>query len=136
MNSYSYEELSVGTTETFEVEVTDEMLRAFCEMSGDVNPLHTDADFAKSRGFDSKVVYGMLTSSFYSTLVGVYLPGERCILQEISIKFRKPVYVGDVIRVTGRVIEKTDFVKRVVIKAFAENQTGVKVNTATISVGL
>ncbi|NMA06997.1 MAG: MaoC family dehydratase [Ruminococcaceae bacterium] len=136
MNSYSYEELSVGTTETFEVEVTEEMLRAFCEMSGDVNPLHTDEDFAKSRGFDSKVVYGMLTSSFYSTLVGVYLPGERCILQEISIKFRKPVFVGDVIRVSGTVAEKIDFVKRVVIKAYAENQMGVKVNTATISVGL
>jgi 3-hydroxybutyryl-CoA dehydratase len=136
MNSYSYEELSVGTTETFEVEVTEEMLRAFCEMSGDVNPLHTDEDFAKSRGFDSKVVYGMLTSSFYSTLAGVYLPGERCILQEISIKFRKPVYVGDVIRVSGTVAEKIDFVKRVVIKAYAENQMGVKVNTATISVGL
>ena len=136
MNSYSYEELSVGTTETFEIEVTEEKLRAFCEMSGDANPLHTEEDYAKSKGFDSKVVYGMLLSSFYSTLVGVYLPGERCVLQEISIKFRKPVYVGDVIRITGTVSEKIDFVKRVVIKAYAQNQVGEKVNTAIISVGL
>jgi acyl dehydratase len=51
-------------------------MERFREDSGDINPLHLDRDYARARGFPDVVVYGLLASSFYSTLVGVYLPGD------------------------------------------------------------
>ena len=65
MNEYLYEEIEVGQEEEFEVLITEKMMDAFCQISGDINPLHTDLTFAQESGYDSCVVYGMLTASEY-----------------------------------------------------------------------
>ena len=83
-----------------------------------------------------RVVYGMLTSSFYSTLVGVYLPGENCLLQEIKISFNNPLYIGEEIVVAGIVVEKDDTFKRVEIKASIKTIDGKIVSKARIKVGV
>ena len=75
MNEYKFKDIKIGLEEKFEVNLTEEMVKAFCNITGDINPLHNDLDFAKSKGYNEKVVYGMLTASFLSTLAGVYLPG-------------------------------------------------------------
>ena len=49
----------------------------FCGISGDVKPLHTDAEFAKSKDFPGRVTYGMMVSSLYSRLAGSYLPCKK-----------------------------------------------------------
>ena len=76
MNSYKFVDINVGLEESFSVRVNSEKLDKFFKITGDINPLHTDAEYSKSKGFSDRVVYGMLTSSFFSTLVGVYLPGK------------------------------------------------------------
>ena len=68
MNHYQFEDIYVGLKEEFQVTVSEEMLTQFCSITKDVNPLHTDETFAKEKGYDSKVAYGMLTASFLSTL--------------------------------------------------------------------
>ena len=136
MNSYVFSELAVGMSESFEVTVTDEMMSAFETLSGDANPLHTDEAFAKKKGFGGRVVYGMLAASFYSRLVGMYLPGQNAVLQQLSVKFRGPVFVGDRLTVTGEVSELNDTFNRVVVKAKIENQNKDKVNAATITAGV
>ena len=97
MNEYRFEDLYIGKEECFSVTVTEEMMKMFLELSGDSNPLHNDEDFAISQGYQNKVVYGLLTTSFISRLVGVLLPGEYCLLQGIEVKYSKPVYVGDIL---------------------------------------
>ena len=87
MKKYNFEDLYIGLKEEFEVIVTEEKMKQFEKLSGDINPLHLNEEYAKSKNMDGRVVYGMLTSSFYSTLVGVYLPGEKCLLQGIDISF-------------------------------------------------
>jgi len=136
MNDFSYSELEIGHTETFSVEITEERMDLFLKLSGDVNPLHQEESFAKENGFPSKLVYGMLTSSFYSTLAGVYLPGRFCLLQEIGIKFTKPVYVGDVLTVCGRIAEKVNAYEVLVIKARITNQNNQPVSRAVMKVGV
>lgn len=101
MNDYRYEELAIGMTESFTVEVTEEMMKGFLSITNDVNPLHNSIEFAKKNGYENKVVYGMLTASFLSTLAGVYLPGKYSLIQNIAINLRKPVFVGDVLFVRG-----------------------------------
>ena len=83
MNHYTLAEMTPGRSEEFTVTVTAEMMDAFCAITGDVSPIHRDADYAKGRGYPGRVVYGMLGASFFSTLAGVYLPGEHCLLHGV-----------------------------------------------------
>lgn len=136
MNHFSYDDIAVGQTAEFSREITAEMLDRFRDISGDENPLHNDEDYAKKKGFPSRVVYGMLTSSLYSCLGGMYIPGERCLLQSVHADFLSPVFIGDNLTVTGKVTEKNDSVRQIVIKAVIRNQDGKKVSKAKIEAGV
>ena len=116
MNHYSINDLSIGHKESFTTEITSAMFDKFKEITGDINPLHNDIDFAKDLGHKGRVAFGMLTASFLSTLVGVYLPGERSLIHSVETKFTKPVYIGDVLNVCGEVVEINDTVKQIVLK--------------------
>lgn len=136
MNYYTYDEIQVGQTETFSRKITAEMQEMFLKISGDENPLHNDDEFAKERGYEGKVVYGMLTAALYSTLAGVYLPGEKSLLQSVESKFTKPVYVGDELTVIGKVLEKNDTCQLIRVRADIKNQNGEKVSRAVLQIGL
>ena len=86
--------------------------------------------------YRGRLVYGMLTASFYSRLVGVYLPGEKCLFRECDVQWPKPVYIGDTLTVTGKVSEIDERIHTVKIKAFIRNQNGEKVSRATLTVGV
>ncbi|MCR5774327.1 MAG: MaoC family dehydratase [Lachnospiraceae bacterium] len=127
MNDYTFDEISIGQKESFESTVTEEMLDAFRKLTGDVNPLHASEAYAKEHGYDGRVAYGMLTASFMSALAGVYMPGERSLIKETSIKFVKPVYPGDTVFVEGEVVDKNDTFNMIVLKVTMKNQRGEKV---------
>lgn len=136
MNTYTYEEIELGHKESFEVTVTEDMQNSFRQITGDINPLHKDEEYAKNKGYANKVVFGMLTASFYSTLAGVYLPGEKSLIHSVEVKFSKPVYVGDVLTIEGKVDEKNDTYRLIRIKASIKNQKGEKVSKASMQIGL
>lgn len=135
MNHYTLCEIKVGMKESFSVTVTSKMQDAFTELTGDVNPMHMTDEYASNNGFDSRLVYGMLTASFYSTLVGVYLPGEHCLFHEVKTTFNSPVYVGDTLTIEGEVKEIDERFGRIQIKAAVRNQDGKKVSKAVLTVG-
>ena len=136
MNYYKFEDLDVGLSFKFKEIVTEEKMKLFLKLSGDNNALHCDEEYAKKSNMEGRVVYGMLTSSFYSTLVGVYLPGENCLLQEIKISFNNPLYIGEEIVVSGTIVEKDDTFKRAEIKASIKTIDGKVVSKAKIKVGV
>ena len=136
MNEYKYEEIELGHKESFSVTVTEDMMNSFCKITGDVNPLHCDEDYAVSQGHSGRVVYGMLTSAMLSTLAGVYLPGKRSLIHEVNIKFSKPVYIGDTLTVEGVVDEKNDTYSLLMIKVTIRNQSGDKVCKAKMQVAV
>lgn len=105
MKEYHFRDLTVGTKEEFNVVITEEKMKQFCIMSGDINPLHCQNEYGREQGFKEKVVYGMLCASFYSTLAGVYLPGKFCVLHSVETMFKKPVYVGDTLKICGEVVD-------------------------------
>ncbi|MCR5746604.1 MAG: MaoC family dehydratase [Lachnospiraceae bacterium] len=127
MNTYTFDEINIGQISDFTVEVKEEMLDAFKGITGDINPLHNDEEYAKGKGYKGKVVYGMLTASFMSTLAGVYMPGERSLIKEMHIKYTKPVYIGDTLLVTGEVTEMHESFNMIVLKVTIKNQMGEKV---------
>lgn len=135
MKEYRFADLHEGLTAGFSVEVTDAQLRAFHEMSGDENPLHLDEEFARSRGFSGRVVYGLLQASFYSTLIGVHLPGRYALLHGLNVSFLRPVFVGDRLEVTGRVTYLNQSHHQIEIQAEIRNQDSVIVSKAKIKAG-
>jgi 3-hydroxybutyryl-CoA dehydratase len=137
MNEFIFDELKIGEEATFGAEITEEMMGNFFAISGDSNPLHLEQEYAHKFGFKGRVVYGLLTSSFYSTLVGVYLPGKYALLQGIKkINFLKPVFIGDQLRISGQISHVNEAYKVVEIKARIINQKEEVVSDAIISVGL
>ena len=136
MNHYTLAEMTPGLTEEFTVTVTPEMMDAFRAITGDVSPIHIDTDYARGRGFPGRVVYGMLGASFFSTLAGVYLPGEHCLLHSVEARFAKPVFIGDTLTVTGKVTEVNDTFGEITVKAVIENQNGQKVTRGLIKAGV
>lgn len=136
MNHYRFDEITPGMSASFTLTVSEDMQSSFTHMSGDINPLHMDGDYAIGRGYRGIVVYGMCTASLYSTLVGVYLPGEYCLFQECEIAWTKPVYIGDTLTVSGKVTEVDERFKRLKIKASITNQNGEKVSRAKLAVGV
>ena len=137
MNEYKFEDIKINMIEEFEVTVTNKMQEDFRNVSGDINPIHSDDSFAKEKGFKEKLVYGMLTASFFSKLVGVYLPGKNCLFQECKdLMFHNPVFVGDKLKVTGKVKEIDDRFRRILIKAVIRNEENKKVASAKLIVGV
>ena len=130
MNQYTLADMTPGLTESFTVTVTEGMMAAFEAITGDCSPIHVDADYAKGRGYPGRVVYGMLGASFFSTLAGVYLPGEHCLLHGVECKFAKPIFIGDTLTVTGTVPNASEAV------AVITNQDGKRVTRGVIRAGL
>jgi 3-hydroxybutyryl-CoA dehydratase len=136
MKEYRLTDIHPGLNHSFEIKLTDEMMDAFKNITGDLNPLHTQPDFAASYGFRDRVAYGMLVNSFYSTLVGMYLPGKYALFQSIDIAFAAPVFIGDTLTVFGEVSAVHIVYKQIEIKGFIINQDGVKVSRAKIKTGI
>ncbi|MDD6203108.1 MAG: MaoC family dehydratase [Lachnospiraceae bacterium] len=136
MNHYRYQDITIGQSEQFQVTITASMMEKFQAITGDDNPLHTNEEFAKKKGYDGKVCYGMMTASFLSTLAGVYLPGEKSLIHSVEGKFTKPVLTGDTLTVKGEVVEKNDLFHIFIMKTTIFNQRGEKVLRGKMQIGV
>lgn len=136
MNEYRIEEMFVGMKESFSKTITGEMVEKFYDITGDGNPLHRDSEFARAGGYVDRIVYGMLTASFISTLGGCYLPGRRCLIQGIEAKFAKPVFIGDRLSIEGQVRKIDLDLKYVEIKVTMRNQNNEKVLRGLLKAGV
>jgi 3-hydroxybutyryl-CoA dehydratase len=136
MQHYLFSDITIGLSHSFEVEIDEARMQKFLEISGDNNPMHIDLDYAESKGMPGRVVYGLLTSSFYSTLVGVYLPGKYALLHSIDVQFSKPVFINDKLTVIGEVTSINEVFRQIDVKAYILNQNGEKISRAKIKIGL
>jgi len=136
MNEYRWTDLSLGLSHEFQAVITPEHVDAFIVISGDRNPLHFDCQYAQDRGFQKNVVHGMLSSALYSTLVGIYLPGKFSLFQGIEIQFKRPVYPGQNLLVSGTIVHLNNAYRRVEMRASICNDLGEAVSKAKISVGV
>lgn len=132
MNAYTIADLQIGHTESFTATITEEKMQQFYALSGDNSPIHMSDEVARAHGHAGRVVYGMLGASFFSTLAGVYLPGETCLLLSVDTKFAKPIYIGDTLTISGTVSEIDETFGTIVVKAVITNQHNQKVTRGVI----
>ncbi|HKS24785.1 MAG TPA: MaoC family dehydratase [Thermoanaerobaculia bacterium] len=130
------DDFTPGQHVTFTKTFTDDDVRRFIEITGDVNPLHVDDAFAAGTRFGRRVLHGMLTASIFSTMVGMLLPGTGAIYRTQTLAFLRPVYVGDtvtahfVVRAVDRVRHRLD------IDSWIENEAGERVVEGKCEAGL
>src|SRR3989344_22533 len=106
MKELTFDEIPLGHEIFFSRNIGFEEVKKFCEITGDFNPLHTDEEYAKKTGLGGPIVHGLLASSLFSTLVGMHLPGKYCFYLSQDIQFRKHIYPGQLLKISGKVINK------------------------------
>ncbi len=102
----TYDEISVGDSADLTRTLKPQDIELFAVMSGDVNPAHVDADFAKTDMFHGVIAHGMWGGALISAVLGTELPGPGTIFLDQSLKFEAPVGLGDTVTVRVEVIEK------------------------------
>lgn len=97
MQGKFFEELSLGQSAEQAFAVTEDVIVKFAEVSGDDNPVHLDEAFAATTPFGGRIAHGMLSAGFISAVIGTKLPGYGSIYLSQSMRFRRPVKIGDTV---------------------------------------
>jgi len=121
---YSFDEIKIGLEHHFEITINEKLEEDFAKISGDFNPLHMDEQYAKETKFGKRVCHGMLLASFFSKLVGMYLPGKNALYFSQNLNFVGPCFIGDKIIVKGEIIDKSEATKMIKIKTTIKNIEG------------
>ena len=111
---YYIEDLKPGMSESYTHTVTERDIQLFGEVSGDVNPVHFDEEFAKTTPFKGRIAHGVLTASYISTILGMKMPGPGTIFMALNTRFKAPVRIGDTATATCTVRETVPEKRRVI----------------------
>ena len=122
--NYTFNELENGLKESFELVISESIVDDFAKNSGDYNPLHMDPNFAETTKFKKRICHGMLLASYFSRLIGMYLPGRNALYFSQTLNFLEPCYVGEKIIVMGELIDKSEATKLLTIKTTIKNNSG------------
>ena len=126
-SEYSFDEIELGMQKSFKVDISKNMLDAFGRDTGDHNPLHMSEEYASSTSFKKRVCSGMFLSSFFSRLVGMYLPGKHALHISQSLNFVNPCFIGETITVGGKVIDKSPATKIIKLETTITNESGKRI---------
>ena len=120
----TFDELKVGDSAEIKRTLRKQDIELFAVMSGDINPAHVDAEFAKSDTFHKVIAHGMWGGALISAVLGTELPGPGTIYRNQSLQFRRPVGLGDTVTVRVKVREKNPATKSVILDCECINQAG------------
>ena len=121
---YKLAQIIPGLQTKFVIKIDESMIKEFANICGDHNPLHVDQKYAEQTMFGKRVCHGMLLASFFSRLIGMYLPGKNALYFSQSLKFISPCFINDNIIIEGEVIEKSTSTRLITLKTTITNNTG------------
>jgi acyl dehydratase len=126
-----FDAMTPGTSATFDWTVTEAEIDGFAALSGDINPLHVDADHARAEGFEDRVAHGFLLGAKVSALIGTRLPGKRCLLLEQRLAYPDPVYPGNEVTISAEIAERQEDLQLVTLNIRATRmQNGTALTVA------
>ncbi|MBN2604287.1 MAG: MaoC family dehydratase [Bacilli bacterium] len=85
--------------------ITEHDVALFAEVTNDYNPAHFDEEYASGTIFQKRICHGMLVGSLFSKIFGMDLPGKGTIYISQTLRFRRPVFLGDTIKAVVTVKE-------------------------------
>jgi 3-hydroxybutyryl-CoA dehydratase len=116
--------------------VTENVYNSFLNAFNDRNILHTDMDYAKSKGFKSKVMHGNILGGFLSYFIGQALPVENVIIQNQYIKYSKPFYLNDTLNFRAEITHIFESINSIEFKYVFKNTEEQKIASGTILIGI
>lgn len=126
ISSTPYSALEVGQTASFEKTVGERDIQLFAAMSGDRNPVHLDAEFAAGTLFKERIAHGMFSGALISAAVACTMPGPGTIYLGQTMKFTRPVKLGDTLTVRLEILEKLPKNRvRIATRVFNQNDEQV-----------
>ncbi|MCL2216783.1 MAG: MaoC family dehydratase [Defluviitaleaceae bacterium] len=128
MQIYTYDDIQIGQSASVTKTISEYDVYAYAGIIGDFNPVHINAPYAEGTFFKERIAHGMLTASFVSTVLGMYLPGPGAIFISNTANFLAPVRIGDTITTICTVAEKLEK-GRVRLESVITNQHGETVMT-------
>ncbi|MBT9494189.1 MAG: bifunctional enoyl-CoA hydratase/phosphate acetyltransferase [Paucibacter sp.] len=124
MRNRTYDELALGQSARLVRTHKQSDIQAFALVSGDVNPAHLDAEYAEGTRFHGVIAHGMWGGALISSVLGNEFPGPGTIYMEQTLRFARPVHVGDTLTIVLTVLEKFDDSGVVKLGCEATNQKG------------
>lgn len=126
-------EYCIGQKVEVDKKVTREDICAFADFSGDYNPIHLDEKYAKNSKFGKCIAHGMIGGAFISAVIGTRFPGKGTIYLEQNLKFIKPIYVNENIKIVIELVELLGKNKAgLSTNIFNENKEHVVIGTAKV----
>lgn len=123
------EDIKIGDKEEHSKVITNDMVIAFAEITGDKNPIHLDDEYASKSRYKKRITHGLISDGFFSAIFGTKLPGEGCVYVSQSLNFLRSVYINDEVKAIATV-KKIDLEKR---RVFFD--TVCKVNNKSVITG-
>jgi len=118
------DELQVGQAAEMAKTVTEADIALFAGVTGDFNPVHVDAVAAAQSRFGERIAHGMLSAGFISAVIAMRLPGPGSIYLSQSLRFTKPVRIGDTVTTRVEVVEVMAPKRRLRLATVCRNQNG------------
>lgn len=122
LENRTFEEINVGDQASLSRQLTEKDIQVFAIMSGDINPAHVDIEYAKSDMFHEIIGHGMWGAALISTVLGTQLPGPGTIYLGQTLRFKRPVTIGDTLVITVSALEKKPEKKRIIFSCECRNQ--------------
>jgi 3-hydroxybutyryl-CoA dehydratase len=117
-----YEDIHIGDKAALSKTISEYDVYAFAGITGDFNPVHINAEFAKNSLFKQRIAHGMISAGLISAVLGTELPGINTIYMNQELNFLAPVLYGDTLTATIECIEKDDAKHRIIFKTTVTNQ--------------
>ena len=118
------DDLVVGASAEHAKTVTETDIALFAGITGDFNPVHVNAEAASRSMFGGRIAHGMLSAGLISAAIAMKLPGPGVIYLSQSLRFTKPVRIGDTVTARVEVVEVILAKKRVRLATTCRNQKG------------
>jgi 3-hydroxybutyryl-CoA dehydratase len=120
----AYAEIEIGAEASFAKTITESDIVSYAGLTGDFNPIHIDAEYARQSMFKERIAHGMLVSGLISAVIGTQLPGPNSIYLGQDLKFMAPVKIGDTVTAVVTVTDKRDEKRIITLKTTVSNQHG------------
>ena len=128
------DDLQVGAEAVFTQLITDSLVHATADVTGDWNPLHVDAEAARTFGHSRPVAHGVILMGLISRMIGTTLPGPGSIWFAHEIEFLSPVYSGDTVEIRARISHVSKSTNAVILELSARSLPGTPVLRGTAKV--
>jgi acyl dehydratase len=117
-------DLQIGDKFSASKQITDSVVRAFAELSGDYNPIHLDEEFAKTTRFGKRIAHGMISGALISAVLGYEFKERKIVYLSQTLKFTAPVFLDDTVTATATVVNIREDKPIVKLETVCTNQNG------------